>query len=457
MGAGEDGWGDIVRALFLGVSGALNVFSGLIAALVALDENLRQGWEILNALPALGWAAVAAILLLLGIWQLVVWHRKRSELVRPEALRLERDKPEHLVGREDDIAALEQKCRGHGLVFLDGKSGSGKSALVRAGLLPRLGRSGQLLPLMVSIWGTNWERGPQRELADELWARLDAGQREKFKLTGPPEPEALAQVLRDMRAAIGMRPLLIFDQFDDYQARHRAKFLPKSKSWLSAQRLKETNTFWRAVAELCDQEVAHVLVVTRSDEAAGLGSVRFQEPETHQLDRLQTAFVAPLLARLVGTSDAAAIRAPERGWDRLRQRLASDLERGGFVLPQQLRSALAGLRGLRYLTVADYEKAGGLAGLEAQLVEREVKSAARMSGLSEAAVRQLLLAMVVRGEEGKTVARPFNELVAIASDPKVDEDAVRSALNQLSDRAELVRRRIDPDTGAEAGCLITTT
>jgi hypothetical protein len=369
--------GDIGKPL-QGVSGALGAIGGLFAAVVALNDQVRQGWEVLNTLPAWGWAAVAVVLLLIGTWQLVVWRQKRSELIRPEALRLERGNPEHLVGREDDIAALEQKCRGHGLVFLEGESGSGKSALVQAGLLPRLRTDGRLLPLAVSIWGTDWERGPQRELADELWARLDMDQREKLKLARPPEPEALAQALGAMRGAIGLTPLLVCDQFDDYQARHRGKFLPgKSKSWLPARRLRETNAFWRAVAELCELQSIHVLIVTRSDTAAGLESVRFQEPETQRLDRLQTSYVAPLLARLAGTGEAAAVRAPERGWDRLRQRLARDLERDGFVLPQQLRSALAGLRSLRYLTVADYEKAGGLAGLEAALVAREVRSQER--------------------------------------------------------------------------------
>ena len=77
-----------------------------------------------------------------------------------------------------------------------------------------------------------------------------------------------------------------------------------------------------------------------------------------------------------------------------------------------------------------------------------------MSGLTEAAVRRLLLAMVDGGAEWKTVARPLDELVAVAGDPKVNEDAVRSALDQLgSERAELVRRRIDPDTRAEAWLL----
>jgi hypothetical protein len=246
-----------------------------------------------------------AVLLLIGAWQLVVWRQKRSELLRPEALRLERNNPEHLVGREDDIAALEQKCRGHGLVFLEGESGSGKSALVQAGLLPRLRADGRLLPLAVSIWGTDWERGPQRELADELWARLDTDQHEKLKLASPPEPDALAQALGAMRGTLGLTPLVVFDQFDDYQARHRGKFLPgKSRSWLTARRLKETNAFWRAVAVLCEQQSVHALIVTRSDTAADLESVGFHEPETHRLDRLQTAYVAPLLAELAGTGDS---------------------------------------------------------------------------------------------------------------------------------------------------------
>jgi hypothetical protein len=52
------------------------------------------------------------------------------------------------------------------------------------------------------------------------------------------------------------------------------------------------------------------------------------------------------------------------------------------------------------------------------------------------------------------VARPINELIVAAYDPMADETAVRSALDQLgSDRAELVRRRIDPDTRSEAWLL----
>ena len=80
---------DIGKAL-AGVTGALGAVGGLFAAVVALNENSRRGWEVLSALPSWGWAALAAILLLLGIWQLVVWRQNRSELVRPEALRLER-------------------------------------------------------------------------------------------------------------------------------------------------------------------------------------------------------------------------------------------------------------------------------------------------------------------------------------------------------------------------------
>src|SRR5687767_3825855 len=85
---------------------------------------------------------------------------------------------------------------------------------------------------------------------------------------------------RTPRDAIGVTPVLVFDQFDDYQARHREKkTLPaQRKSWLQARRLKEINAFWRAIAELHDQGAARVLVITRSDTAAGLGSVRFCEP-----------------------------------------------------------------------------------------------------------------------------------------------------------------------------------
>ena len=140
-----------------------------------------------------------------------------------------------------------------------------------------------------------------------------------------------------------------------------------------------------------------MLVVTRTDTAAGLTSVRFVEPEIYRLDRLGSQFVGPLLAKLAKSNDELNVVAdPEFGWMRLRTRLAADLERAGTILPQQLKVVLAGLGTLpnRVLTVMAYERAGGVAGLEARFIEDRISRVAHHHGMTEECLRTALLTLV---------------------------------------------------------------
>jgi ABC-type ATPase involved in cell division len=73
--------------------------------------------------------------LVFGVWLIRISRRRRSVLLRPEALRLERANPGHLTGGTEDIEQLARLCREGSLVFLEGESGSGKSALLQAGLV----------------------------------------------------------------------------------------------------------------------------------------------------------------------------------------------------------------------------------------------------------------------------------------------------------------------------------
>ncbi|NNJ84552.1 MAG: hypothetical protein HKP13_06405, partial [Gammaproteobacteria bacterium] len=70
----------------------------------------------------------------------LLWHglSRKSWLLRPEALRLDPDNPEHLRGREEDVKRLFYAVSTLPLVFLEGESGAGKSALIRAGLIAAL-------------------------------------------------------------------------------------------------------------------------------------------------------------------------------------------------------------------------------------------------------------------------------------------------------------------------------
>jgi hypothetical protein len=380
-----------------GVTGIVTAVSGLALALVAYSDSLQKLLGVFEKAPDWAFWAAAGLLLILGIWFFQAARTKRSVLLRPEALRLDPRDPAHLIGREEDVDLLETACLDHPLVFLSGESGAGKSALVQAGLIPALNEDERLLPLYVSIWGQDWERGPVGAVADALWHDPEESERAALKLKAPPDTPQLFEILRSARQTLGRTPLLVFDQFDDYQARHRERFL-KRKTWLSAEALIEQNGFWRGIADLLRGDRIRCLFVTRADTADGLESVRVLEPSSFRLDRLRATYVRPLLERLTTPAEGEepVIADPGRGWQSLKTRLARDLDRDGLVLPQQLKTVLAGLTSLRFLTVSQYERAGGAAGVEALYIEGQVRGTARKTGLAESAVRKLLLAMVDR-------------------------------------------------------------
>jgi hypothetical protein len=117
----------ILATLAAIVAGATDIFSKLASPFIKADR--LPAWA-----PWIGYLVIFA----LGLWLLAKWRMRYSRLIKPDAMRLDRDNASHLVGRESDKDALLQQCRTKRLVFLEGESGSGKSALVRCGLLPRL-------------------------------------------------------------------------------------------------------------------------------------------------------------------------------------------------------------------------------------------------------------------------------------------------------------------------------
>jgi hypothetical protein len=269
-------------------------------------------------------------------------------------------------------------------------------------------------------------------------------------VTAPPEPDNLVSILEQFRAKLGRTPLLIFDQFDDYQTRHRPQFLRgRRRTWLPAKKLIEENAFWHGVKQVIDNHAVHCLFATRSDAADGLESVRFAEPAPYPLDRLHAASVLPLLTELTANTENLIVFAPDRGWERLKGRLARDLGQDGAVLPVQMKIVLQGVASLGSLTVRDYERAGGLHGLEAAHVERHVASTALHSGLTRVQVRTLLTSLA-NAKTLKTVPRSTADLekAIIAGDeanPGRLERAVEAALNDLQMK-EIIRKRLDPDT-----------
>jgi hypothetical protein len=428
----------------------LSLIGAPIAALAAILTALTQVFDGVGKivtdrvrLPSTVWWVLAAAFAIIAIVAVRSALAHRSRLLDPAALHLSPDRVEHLRGRDDDVDRLAELCAGQQQVNLVGESGAGKSALLRSGIVPRLATRRDLLPVYVDAWGHDWTEGPRRAVRDRVLHALSADEREAVEAAVTAD---LPQLFNRIRTLLARTPVLLFDQFDDYQVQHKSRFLsPQSRTWIGIDQLAAQNDFWRELRELVSRDAAHCLFATRADASPGLESVRLATPATYNLDRLEPVFVAPLLDAL--TRGDAVIAFPENGWNSLKLRLARDLGVTGAVLPAQMKLALKGLATLTYLTPAEYERQGGLRGLEAADVERHVAAVVRNCGITEREALAVLAQLIDRVTM-KTRAQALDALIDAAAqtrDKPTVASAVRRALDEWQAR-ELIRQRIDPDT-----------
>jgi len=421
------------------VGTVLGYLAGLTALGTAVDAFLNK----LTDASQLRLIILGAVTLGLGLaWRLV---RKRmgptSSFTSPAKLKIGQ---RYLYGREDEVRILSDRLKDYPLVFLVGESGAGKSSLLEKGLVPKLKESPFTLPIYLNHWGADWIEGPRRTLADALSQTLDAGLRERLGLKGPLGVDQLFPTLARLHDDLGLSPVLLLDQFDDYQTRHREQFLRgPDRKLLRAPDLVRDNPFWKEFAELLEAGKLHCVVATRDDAQWGLESVRFQEPGFYLLPLLEREHAAAVL-------DAVAVEAgviePERGFRQLHDRLLLDLAPEGLVLPIQLKSVLQGLAELRPLNVAGYTREGGLSGLEALSIARAIAQAARTASWKPELVRGLLLVMVDPVSRQKTVPATVQQLLEAVPPESRDETKLSGVLSSLRDE-DIVRDRVDRDLG----------
>ncbi len=401
--------------------------------LKAINANLGT---IATALTALGTLATAGITLRT--------HFTRSRLLVPNAFPLPEVPGEHaifdkefpnlqtmMVGREREIHDLARAVKDRRLTFLYGESGSGKSTLLKLGLARELAQSGTWIPIYVDVWGQDWVRGPQKSLADATDFALRALE---LSMDNPVITETVFSRLAELRSKTGRRPILLFDQLDDYQNANRERFRNTGTGlFLGPDEVGDANPFWRNVRDLLGTEgdPIHVLLATRDDAESGLHCFRFEEPGVYPLARLEAADVEQLIHRLAPES---VVSKPENGFSDLMARIVADLGRdhGGKVLPMQLRVALAGVGRLSGpLTLSRLERLGGVAGLGAQYVESAIQDAP--------GAWPVLNAMAQRTAEGRGKAALLTRQQVLALVPS-GQDASR-LLQKLID-ARILRRRL---------------
>jgi hypothetical protein len=414
-----------------------------LGALGAAVDGLRR--QLLNPGARSDFLVGLFTLLLLGgvflLWRLLQRRRApKSRFTNPAALHIGR---KYLLGRDEDVEAIHGRLREFPLVFLIGESGAGKSALLELGLLPKLRSDSTLFPVYLDHWGSDWAEGPRQALALELYRALDTTLRERLGLHGPlPSQQALAVVER-LYDETGRLPVLLFDQFDDYYARHRTLLVRgRQRRVLRPEKLIQENPFWRDVARLLAAGKLRCLFAVRDDAALALEPVRFCPPEleVYPLDRLDRSYAAQLLEEV---SREAGLVHPEAGFEQLRGRLLADLGPDNLVLPAQMKLAFRGLADLAPPTVGNYAKAGGLRGLEALSIEREIAQAARHAGYDAAELRLLLLSLVDPETRSKK-ARTESELLGFLLAAKRDPAKLALALHSLRD-ADIVRQAVGAD------------
>lgn len=373
----------------------------LVTLAAAFTEGLDQLAKLLRveALPEpVRWVAVGVLALIALSSLISAWSRK-SILLRPERFILSPDDPKHLVGREVEIQDLARECARHPLIFLQGDSGAGKSALVQAGLVPYckehengLAPVGRLLPVFIDTSPLAWEGGLGTEIARALkglsevdYAALGAS---------PPGDQSIWHWLKNLPEDGQRQLLLILDQIDDYAVAHRERFMI-GRVVLSSEELEAANTDWAQLAQNLRAGKLQVLLVSRSDTSF-VGAFRFVRERTFPLARIDRGLIRPILDQLTADDGRGeVVQYPEFGWSQLKKRLLRDVAReGNVVLPVQLAIAVQSFRRFTYLTSREYSRRGGLVGLERLNVERHLRDAAKVSGISEDSLFRGLLLLV---------------------------------------------------------------
>jgi WD40 repeat protein/tRNA A-37 threonylcarbamoyl transferase component Bud32 len=273
---------------------------------------------------------------------------------------------DYFFGRERLVAELVARLVGAGFLGIVGPSGSGKSSVLRAGLLPAL--AGGVLP--GSARWRRWLLRPGERPLDELGAALGSGAK-----------DPLADALDALPAH--ERLLLAVDQLEELFTACRSE----------AERAAFAETLARAASD--PDRRAVVVVALRADYYGRFAAY----PQLAELLGSNHVLVGPMQAsELRRAVELPAARVGLQVEPELTNALVDDVEGEPGALPL-LSTALLELWQLRAegtLTLAAYRESGGVHGAVARLAE------GTYAGIPEAR-RQLVRAVMLRlvGEGGR--------------------------------------------------------
>lgn len=362
---------------------------------------------------------------------------------------------EVFFGREEEVAAVQQRlteqaAAGAPFVLLLGGSGSGKSSLVRAGVMPTLAehqvdgsirewRTVTYLPsrhgpdLLAGLVATLTGADGVPELAPEAGRRaaLAEGLRRDPRLTCQL---ALTTVLRAADPAAGERRLfLLIDQLEEVFTLEGVSAAERAAFGLALRALLETGAVWMVATLRSDFYGAFQADPVLRELRGEHGQMDVLPPRRSQLHRIIAAPAS--LAGLEFERDAVTGR-------RLDEALLEDSEAQGEALPL-LQFALDALyrrqeeRRDRVLAWADYSALGGLEGAIAAQAEATLATlpTSERAEVLEGVFSQLLA--TTGGEQSGAIRRvaSLQEVVTAAGPAR---EAASRALVEAFVRARLL-------------------
>lgn len=426
-------------------------------ALVALlTSAATAAVTVLNLTPPQQLLAIAIIVGVAVPSFLLALRRsrdRRSRLLDATKLELKASERDHLWGRDSDQKELQRFCEAHVIVILDGESGTGKSALVQAGLKPQLATS-PLFPILVHQLG-HWA-GVRQLFADMVWNALEDDDKRRLMLSEPGQPLPKKPLdifpeLKEFNSRLGRRPLLIFDQLDEFVLENLSHFQSPGGGWISAKTLA-ADPFWGDLASLVcrAEDPVHCLFVVRTDMLAVSHSFAVaSDVKAFSVGALDPSPLEAHLGHLIGPD---VISNQQNGWLDLRRELVRDLTQAGTI-PGQLAFGLSSIAVLERPTLAEYKSVGRLLGMEARYLDSLISPAAQKSGLEPDQVRCILARLAsVNDETGVTSSQSLPLSVHHLAASCGPEERIAKALVIL--RQHRIVRTVFESTGPEQAWVL---
>ena len=317
-------------------------------------------------------------------------------------------------GREEEIENICSRILARRSFLLYGRSGVGKSSILRAGVIPRLQDQGHRACIVRSF------TDPLQHMR-RMVRRLVPGGEE-----GGVDPDGLSlrELIHRRWPGPSSRIVVVLDQFEEFflllDAGDRQAFIDELAAIMEDESLPLQFVF-----------------VTREDMLAEMSQLKPAVPEIfHHEYRL---------GRLSPEQAARAITGPAwrvgcRFEDDLADRLLEDLSDQDAVDPPHLQIVCDTLYDQRdtknLITESAYDRLGGASQILADYLSRVLR---RFSAADLSIVQQVLLALI-SADERLIVVREAELASRIRTGDRHDDDALESLLGELID-ARIVRRR----------------